>query len=281
MKKIITHTNPDLDAVTSVWLLKRFLPGWEEAEVEFVFASDSIKAQKEIDLDPEVLWVDVGRGQLDHHQTDAYLCATKLTFDFIKRKRKGQPLGEIKQEALKEIVKVVTQVDNARDLNWEEVNKSRYYFQLHTLIDGLRGLAESDEQALEFSLRALDAILWNLRSKIRAEKELENGFEFQTPWGKAIAVESGDKHVLWVGEIQGFVLVIKKDPEKGGVRMYARPDSEVDLTEAHRQFKKMDPESDWFLHATKRMLLNDSTINPNMRPTKLSLQQVIATLKKT
>ena len=42
MKIIVTHAAPDLDAVTSVWLIKRFLQGWNEAEVRFVPAGQRL-----------------------------------------------------------------------------------------------------------------------------------------------------------------------------------------------------------------------------------------------
>ena len=62
MKTIITHVNPDLDAVASVWLIKRFLPDWQDAKVKFTQAIDNSNPQ--IDADPEVLYVDVGRGEI-------------------------------------------------------------------------------------------------------------------------------------------------------------------------------------------------------------------------
>jgi len=279
MKKIITHINPDLDAVASVWLIKRFLPGWEEAEVEFVEATASGKKIAGVDEDPNVLFVDVGRGRLDHHQTGEYLSATKLCFDYILAARKNQLLKPLEQEALGKIVKIITQIDTASDLKWKEISQVRYQFYLHILIEGLRGLGEADLQVIEFGFRALDAVLLNLKNKIRAEEELKNGIEFQTSWGKGIAVESGNKHVLWTGETLGYAIVVKKDPERGGVQIYSRPDSKVDLRKAYKKVRKMDPESDWFLHATHRLLLNEASVNPNMRPTKLSLAQIIEVLK--
>lgn len=280
MKKIITHLNPDLDAVTSVWLIKRFLPGWQEAEIEFVIADSSTQKSKEVDSDPNVLWVDVGRGKLDHHQTAKYSSASKLCLDFIQKEREGEKLSPLEEKALKKLVEVVTQIDNARDLDWEEINQERYNFYLHILIDSFRALGKSDKEVMAFGLEALDAVLLNLKHTIRADEELEEGIEFQTPWGKAIGVESGNKHVLWRGEARGYVLVVIKDPEKGGVRIYSRPDSEVDLTSAYNQFKKKDPESDWFLHASKRLLLNQAAVNPNMKPTKLTLEEIIEVLKR-
>jgi len=279
MKKIITHINPDLDAVAAVWVIKRFLPGWKEAEVEFVEATADGEKIPGVDSEPEVLYVDVGRGKLDHHQTNDYLSATRLCWDYVLEQRQFQPLKEIEERAGAKLVEIVTEVDNAQDLKWEEVGKDRYYFYLHILIDGLRGLGESDQQVLEFGFRALDSAFLTLKNKIRAEEDLKKGAEFQTPWGKAIALESANKRVLWEGEIEGFVLVVKKNPENGAIQIYARPDSKVNLTAAYQKFKKMDPLADWFLHASGKLLLNESSVNPNMRPTKLSLDQIIEVLK--
>jgi len=279
MKKIITHINPDLDAVASVWLLKRFLPGWENAEIGFVEATASGEKVPGVDETSEILYVDVGRGKLDHHQTGEYLSTAKLCFDYILGMRKNRPLSPLGQTALEKMVEVVTQIDNAADLKWEEITLTRYQFYLHILSEGLRQLGETDTQVMEFGFRALDAALLNLKNKIRAEEELKNGIEFQTYWGKGIAVESGNKHVVWVGEVSGYAVVVKKNPQKGGVQIYCRPDSKANLSEACKKFKEMDPESDWFLHASGKLLLNESSVNPNMRPTKLTFKQIIEVLK--
>ncbi|MEK7092362.1 MAG: hypothetical protein AAB907_01925 [Patescibacteria group bacterium] len=50
MKTIITHTSPDLDAITSVWIVKRFLPEWHDALVEFVPAGQRTKKIKNPNL---------------------------------------------------------------------------------------------------------------------------------------------------------------------------------------------------------------------------------------
>jgi hypothetical protein len=279
-KKIITHINPDSDAATSVWLLKRFLPGWEEAEVGFVEATANGEKVNGVDEDPDVLYVDVGRGKLDHHQTGKLISASELCWKYLLEQRTGQPLGELTKAALEELVATITQIDNARDINWPEVKYPRYYFYLHNLLDALRGLGESDQQVLEFAFRALDGILLNLKNKLEAEKELKKGIEFKTAWGRAIGLESKNKQIIWQGQILGYALVIKKDPQTGGVQIYSRSDFKVDLTKAYNKVRKMDPNSDWFLHATKKLLLNQGSVNPNMRPTKLSLKQLIAVIKR-
>ena len=189
MKKIITHLNPDLDAVASVWLIKRFLPDWQRAIVDFVPSTNSALDRNQ-EKSNDILYVDVGGGRLDHHQTAEFLSATSLCLQYIEEK-KGieEKFSPLDKEALARLVKVVTQIDNARVLEWPEVAQDRSEFYLHSLISGLRGLGDSDQQVIDFSLKALDSIFLNLKSKIRAQQELKQGIKFETPWGPAVAYE--------------------------------------------------------------------------------------------
>src|SRR5579871_6826080 len=97
MKIIVTHASPDLDAITSVWLLKKFLLGWEHASVQFVPAGeriarsspDSSTVIEKVNTD-EVIHVDTGLGALDHHQTsDESVCAASRTWDFVSSQITG------------------------------------------------------------------------------------------------------------------------------------------------------------------------------------------------
>ncbi len=278
MKKIVTHINPDLDAVVAVWLIKRFLPDWEEAEIDFCQAGETID-KKLPDKDPNVLHVDTGLGKLDHHQLEEMTSAAERCFEFLKQERKGEPFKELDEKSLIQIIKVVTEVDNARDLNWPETGTHRYNFYLHSLIAGIRGMAGSDEEAMTFGLKGMDAVFHQIKKSLDAQKELKEGIEFLTSWGKGIGLETGNDNVLWEGEKEGYCLVIRKDVESGGVRIYGRYDTEVDLTKAYNQFRKIDPSSDWYLHQSKKLLLNAATSH-EMKPTKLSLEEIIKVLKK-
>lgn len=279
MKKIITHINPDLDAIAAVWLIKRFLPGWKEAEINYCQSGEALDNQPP-DKDPNILHVDTGLGKLDHHQFNKVTSAAEICFDYIKQKRKGKPFKKLDEKAIVQIIKVVTEVDNARDLNWPETETNRNNFYLHNLIAGIRGMAGSDEEAMEFGLKGIDAAFHQIKKSIDAQEELKEGIEFETPWGKAIGVETGNDNVLWEGEKKGYCLVVRKDSEAGGVRIYARYDTEVDLTKAYNQVRKMDPDSDWYLHQSKKLLLNAATSH-EMKPTKLSLKEIIEVLKKS
>ena len=82
MFTIVTHYSPDLDAIASVWLIKKFLPNWQDAQIRFAPAGKTFEGQI-VDSDPTFLHVDTGMGFLDHHHTSEYICAAKKVYEFI------------------------------------------------------------------------------------------------------------------------------------------------------------------------------------------------------
>mgnify|MGYP001568014235 CR=1 FL=1 len=88
MKLIVTHFSPDLDAVTSVWLIKRFFKNWEKAEVKFVAAGKTWENQP-VDTDEEIIHVDTGLGKFDHHNTDDDTCAAALVLEALQQGNKA------------------------------------------------------------------------------------------------------------------------------------------------------------------------------------------------
>lgn len=267
-KLIVTHFNPDLDAITAIWLIRKFGPDWGKAKLAFVSAGDTYQGQA-VDSDPNVLHVDTGLGELDHHQTNDFICAAQRCDSKIKN---------VEKEALERILEIVCETDHGRDISWPEAENDRYLFFLEDILGGLRSLGKKDEEIVDFGLKALDSIFRMMRDKIRAEEILAGpkATEFETPWGKGVAVLTSNESVLEVGEKMGYTLVVKKDEKKGGVRIYSRWDRGVDLTEVSQKLKKLDPQATWFLHASQCLLLNGSSRNPKMKPTKLSLAEIIA-----
>jgi len=277
MKKIVTHINPDLDAIASVWLLKRFLLGWQDSEIDFCPAESTFNNEP-VDSNSEIIHVDVGWGKLDHHQIRGFLSASKLAFDYLLEVRKGEKLSPLEEQSLKLMVEVVNEIDNASELSWAEFKKPRYRFYLHDLFWGLRSLGATDMATMEFGLKSLDAVLNNFKSQLKAQEEIKKGQEFQTPWGKALALETGNEAVIREGEKEGYCLVVKKDPKEGGVRIYALPNSRVDFQKAYDWLKKNDQIGEWFLHSSHKILLNESRTKP-MKPTQLSLSEIVEILK--
>ena len=301
MRIIVTHSAPDLDAVTSVWLIKRFLQGWNGAEVKFVPAGSKL-ANSKLQMadsgkgDPiekigenEVIHVDTGLGPLDHHQTFSdKVSAATLTWDYVREH--GQMFEnestsdkvQMREQALSRMMNVVVADDHFKQVFYPEPNADHYEFMLSDMLDGLKIQKPGQDQAcLDFALSALDAILHNFENKIWAENEIEeNGKKFESRWGRGIGFETINDDVIKISQKMGYTIVVRKDPRKGYVRIKATPAESVDLTPVYEQLKKMDPEATWFLHVGKRMLLNGTPKNPKMIPTKLKLDAIIEVLKK-
>ncbi|MCL5432793.1 MAG: hypothetical protein M1524_01610 [Patescibacteria group bacterium] len=298
MKIVVTHTSPDLDAITSVWLIRKFLPGWDTAQVKYVQAGEklnNVNTNDPIEKNgtDEIIHVDTGLGALDHHQIkDQNVSAASLSWEFIKNKN-PEFIGEVSERikdkiaAIDRMVKIVVEIDHFREVFWKDAVEDNQEFTLSEILEGLKlSKPDSDDYYLDFGIKALDAVLANFENRVWAEKEIEkNGSEFQTSFGKAIGFETLNDSVLKLAQRMGYVLVVRKDPRKGYVRIKTLPpktpeDKGIDLTLAYEKLKKMDPEATWYLHVSGKMLLNGTTKNPNMRPTKLSLDDIVKVLKE-
>lgn len=269
MKTIVTHIGPDLDAITSVWLMKTFYPDWEEASVAFVPAGTTLHGLA-VDSDPEIVHVDTGFGRYDHHQTDANICAATLVYEGSVEYHGPDP-------ALERLVHVVNDVDHFQQVFYQNPEADHWDFHLATIIDGWRLIHSDDNmKILSLGMDALDAVYKTFQNKVWAEKEIkEKGKEFTTKWGKAMGVETTNDDVIHLGQKTGYQVMIRKDPKKQYVRIKSLPLDSIDLTPVYEELKQKDGTATWFLHASKHMVLNGSTKNPSMRPSTLSLQELI------
>jgi len=158
---IVTHANPDLDAVSSVWLIKRFWNGWETAEPLFVPAGETIDSYKkkaedaykyEGDFDnAEIVHVDTGLGMFDHHQDNRDTCAARLVVDVLVEAQKMQESGDtyrtddgiiiqprhFQEEALRRMSDHINDIDHFRQVYYPEATDDRYQFMLVDVLDGL------------------------------------------------------------------------------------------------------------------------------------------------
>lgn len=298
MKIIVTHTSPDWDAIGSVWLIKKYLAGWQDAAVEFVPAgqrSERLKKLKDVPYEPiitigedEIIHVDTGLLPLDHHQTsDQSVCGTSLTWNYVQEQfqASGTPLRDEHRQAVDRIVRVIVAIDHFREVFWENPTADYHEFSLIGVLEGLKQLyQDEDDRYVAFGTQSLDALVNEFENRIWAEEEIEkHGVAFPLKAGKGMGFETINDTVLKLAQKMGYLLVVRKDPRKGYVRIKVRPTSskedDLDLTLAYEKLQKIDPEATWFLHVSKKMLLNGTPKNPKMKPTKLSLQQIIDVLK--
>jgi hypothetical protein len=309
MKLIVTHTSPDWDAIGSVWVIKKYLPGWHEASVVFVPAGQRLTsyptkwkpvaepAEKAWDGDPietidgyEVLQVDTGMGPLDHHQVfDTTVSGAGLSWNYVQEQLKaaGGTFTHEHIEAMSRVVQFIVETDHFKEVFWDNPAADYHEFSLLGLMEGIKLMKpNADEYYLQFGIECLDAMLHNFENRIWAEKEInEKGQIFETKWGKAIGFDTVNDSVLKLAQKMGYKVVVRKDPRKGYVRIKASPCDEqkdeidIDLTLVAEKLRKIDPEATWYLHVSKKMLLNGTPKNPNMIPTTLSLDKIIDVIK--
>jgi len=275
MKTIVTHLGPDLDAITSVWLIKTCLPGWEEADVVFVPAGSTYKKLPPDD-NPDILHVDTGFGKFDHHQTeDESVCASVLIYRHASIIR-GEDIP------LSRLVAHVNEIDHFKEVFYPNPTADLWDFSLSSMIDGWRLIhADNPMKIVALGMDALDGVYKTFQNKVWAEKELkEKGIEFESPWGKSLGIETTNDEVVHLGQKMGYIVVIRKDPKKGYLRIKASPKEMVDLTPFFERFKTEEPDATWFLHVSRRMILNGSAKNPDMKPTNKSLREIIEVLSK-
>ncbi|OGY18249.1 MAG: hypothetical protein A2900_04860 [Candidatus Chisholmbacteria bacterium RIFCSPLOWO2_01_FULL_50_28] len=276
-KRIVTHLNPDLDAITSVWLLTRFGgKDFADASVQFVPAGERLPEE-----DANTVHVDTGLGEFDHHQNDkrrAKTCSAKLIYEWLERK--GRVSGN---DALRRLVDVVNEIDHFKHCHWPEADNDRYEFFLEEVLAGLKtgSYVRSDNELLLMGMRLLDGVLVSFRHKVAAEEELSKGIVFDAKIGKILVLETGNDTVMKLALKKGYALSVRRDPKRGAIRIKADPTAEIDLTPVYDALRRKDAEATWYLHPSRHMILNGSTRNPKMRPSKLTLADVIGILKET
>lgn len=303
-KIIVTHRSPDADAICAIWIIRNFLPGWNESRIEYVSAGDRLegsflKNEKngiEIIEEDEVIHLDTGLGTFDHHQINSTeISATSLAWEYVKKENKNIAMQlslsrhtkwRHREEALGRIVKLIVQIDHFKDALWPDPTSDRYDISVIGILDGLKYQKPSqDNYYVNFISKCLDALLHEFENRVWAEEEIkEKGIEFETQYGKALAIESINDSVIKLAQKDGFMIVVRKDPRKGYVRIKARPvldkKKEIDFTDLHEKLKKRDSKADWFLHISKKMILNGSSKTSKMRASSLSLEQIIEIIKE-
>lgn len=277
MKTIVTHFSPDVDAICSVWLIKKFMPGFSNAEITFVPAGETLY-NKEPDENCDIIHVDTGFGRFDHHQDDRNTCASKLVYEYLNKKN---CLKKSSSVALKRLVAQINEIDHFKQVFWTEPASDRYELFLDAIVDGLRLLyPRESKKILEIGFEIFEAIFRQFENKIWAENIIKNeSIKFKSFWGRTLAFESTNDEATHLAQKLGYKLVVRKDPRKDYIRIKSLPTVKIDLTKIYRKLRGKDKEATWYFHPSKHMILNGSTKNPEMKPTKLTLEEIINIIK--
>lgn len=274
-KTIVIHPSVDLDCITASWMVKRFFPGWEDADIAYI-PYVGMWNDTPVDSNPDVLYLDVGRGKFDHHQREEYTSSSKLVYKFSLT----QSYIETKTgEALGRLVTLVNEVDHFAEWNFPDASSDRWDMSLFQILGGLKQKGYKDDQIIQIVYACLDGILQVLKNKIKAEEEIKKGYVFTSKWGKTLAMNSGNDEAMRLAQKTGYQMVITKNPDDGNVRIKTIPSPSLDLTPVYNKILEKDTKGSWFLHISKNMLLNGSKKKPGYTPSPLTLQQVIEIIK--
>ncbi len=287
---IVTHHAPDLDAVASTWLLKKFdQKKYADAKISFVNPGETISLDRANELGFElhnVVHVDTGLGRFDHHQPERgkqRITATSLVYDYLISL---QPTLE-KDEALAILVDFVTQVDHFEEIYWPEAESYRYSFMIHDLIRGIEfSDPHNDDSQMQFGLQALNYAYASLVQQVKAREIITQkgeSFEFNNHGHlvKSLAISTRNDDTLKIAQKQGYELVVRKDSKKGHIRIKVRPDSNIVLNELYKVVISKDHQATWFYHQSGKMLINGSRKHNNQKPSSLSLNEIVTLIKET
>jgi len=275
MKTIVTHLSPDLDAIASVWLIKKYLPNWNDAEVKFVPSGTTLDNQSP-DSDKDVIHVDTGLGKFDHHQTNDYTSATKLVYKYLMGR---DYIDEKEIKPLEKIIEYVNSTDHFAEVFYSDPEADRYDFMVRQLVDGLKVINRDEAKLMEIIFLLLESALIVFKNKVNAEEEINRGFVFKSYLGRSLALESKNEEAVKLALKKGFTLVIRRHPEVGFTRIKTIPEKKYNLRPIYEKILEVDKKGSWFFHISGHMLLNGSSGNPKLIPTTLSINKIIEIVK--
>ena len=276
-KLIVMHHHPDLDAVGAGWLLTRFLANeFRDASFAFVPAGQTYRNQV-VDINPDVVHVDTGGGRFDHHDAKrTELSASLLVYQYVLSKQEA--LAE--DEALAILVDFINEIDHFGEYYWPEASNPRYAFMLSNIIPALHALNRFDnEKVVELSFIYLDAVYQYLKDWVRSKRAVEEGEKFDSIWGKGVVLEVGLDNAMKVAQVMGYKIVVRQDPRTHFTKIKSVPEKGINLKKLYDKIVQLEDTGRWYFHPSGHMLINGSSKNRSVKPTKLTTNQIVKMIK--
>lgn len=270
-KTLVTHVIPHLDDIAALWLLVRFEPSAKEARLKFVTTSP-----EGIRLAKGELGVGVGRGKYDEHKGDKKDSAASLVWKDLKRK--GRLPGGRRGKALAALVDYVRRGDLG-----EYIGVRTPTFGIGTVLRAVAKLpGESSRSAALAGFRLLDAMLLLYEEREAIDAAIVRGRKFRVKWGRGIAISVDAVPGMVSDRIAelGYALVVLRFPDTGYLHVRCTPGRGCDLSRLGRALMKREPEARWYLHHSKKMLLQGDWIAPVSGRSTLGLAGMVARLRE-
>lgn len=206
-KFILTHVNPDMDAIASVWLLKRF-GGFQDAEVKFVNTGNpdpALLAEADAVVDTGKEWQPT-TFRFDHHQLPGNqangVCATSQVYNHIYTKD---------LDYLLPLIKLIFAGDTGR----READASRE-LGLHAIFSGWKAWNKEqnpddrlpDSVIMAYGFGLLDVLEVRLRRQAEARAELSEKTVYKSDDGLLWAIRHGSSGSTFAAYDEGARIVV-------------------------------------------------------------------------
>lgn len=276
IKIIITHINPHLDEIASVWLLNRFHPGFKKYRLKFVSAAANPDSYSRI---KNAMIIGVGRGKFDEHRGLRKECAATLVYKFLKNKG-YLPKDKILRRAIEKLVYYVYLDDTG------QLQKAEFLeFHIGNVFEPLRKGKGNSFKIIKLGLELIDLIIENLKELVLVEKAWKSRKEFKSKFGKSVGITlsvSADNYTMQSYAYQkGFKVLIIVNLKNQFKRIVAPAWSRVNLQPVYNKLIKIEPKTGWFLHHSNKMVICGSSVAPEVKKSKLTFRELIGVVKST
>ena len=159
---IVTHESPDLDAILSCLLLKKFgnekFPGVEESKIVFISAGSLYLGKKSSKLLQEgIITVDTGGGKFDTHPDDNKVDKSKV--DRSASDLVAEYLGIINNPSLKNIIEY-TRLHDSTGHSLTSKDQIHHLTSIQTILYGFKLLEPyNDIKVLRYGFEIIDSII--------------------------------------------------------------------------------------------------------------------------
>jgi hypothetical protein len=276
-KMIVTHIHPDLDAIMSAWMLVRFDQSrYGDAKFEFVPAPTTYKGLPP-DNDPNIVHVDVGGGKFDHHKPGGFTtCASKLVWEELIAEGLVSPTDT----ALKEMAAIALEIDTFADCYWPGTDQPRMAMMLHEVIPALHRLQTHDNEAvLRMVFVYLDGVYQRLKDWEKGKEAIMEGEEFESAWGKGIAVSTAADDVSKTAQKMGYEIVVINDTTHGHLKIKTAPAVKLPLKAIYDKICERESPDRWVYHNSGHMLFSGSDKGGLQEKTQLHLNDLLEMIK--
>ncbi len=265
---IVSHIRPHLDEVAAAWMLKKYLPECRDADLGFIPTG---KDGGKKDVEPDKIYVGVGRGPFDEHKGDENDCAASLVFKHLLERK--IPIDGLQLRGLAKLVEWVREGDLG--LQGRVPNRT---FGVHSILAYHRNIAGGDQAVMNLGFALCDALLASQMDVAQLEEDWDKRTEFESVYGPAVAYVSSCRDQDSFAYQHGFELVVYVNKERTYHNIRAFAGSRIDLTPIHMAIKQIEPEADWYFHHSKKMLICGGDLTAGAKTSKLSLEWIIDAL---